>query len=53
MLGTGSISADGGWVLYLNLRLRLARLSTNQLTGLYLHLGGAQQVRGGRLLLQL
>lgn len=53
MLRTGTISVDGGLVFYLNLRLRLARLSTNQLAGLYLNLGGAQQVRGGRLLLQL
>lgn len=52
MLGTGAISADGGWILNLDLRLGLARLSTNQLlTGVYLHLGGTQQVRRDRLLL--
>lgn len=52
MLGTRAISADGGWILNLDLRLGLARLSTNQLlTGVYLHLGGTQQVWRDRLLL--
>lgn len=55
VLRSGVISADWGWVLNLDLRQWLARFPTNQLLtgGLYLHLGGTQQVRRGRLLLHL
>lgn len=55
VLRSGVISADRGWVLNLDLRLRLAQFPTNELLtgGLQLHLGGAQQVRRGRLLLHL
>lgn len=54
VLGGGAVGADGGWELDLDLRLGLARLGANQLlTGVHLHLGGAEQVRGDRLLLLL
>lgn len=50
MLGAGAVSADGGRVLDLDLRLCLAGLGPHQLLpGLHLDLGGAQQVRRGRL----
>lgn len=53
-MGGGAVGADGGWELDLDLRLGLARLGANQLlTGVHLHLGGAEQVRGDRLLLLL
>lgn len=51
-MGGRAVGADGGWELDLDLRLGLARLGANQrLTGIHLHLGAAEQVRGNWLLL--